>query len=260
MPLYSYSRRFLALLLVAVFAVNVACGKKPTDPDDDDNDDNPGGPLPSASNNLTYIHDTDGVLATLDVTTGAIRVIGKTNINPGDIALDASGNLFGVNFGDLYRINTTTAATTRVGATGITFLNALTFGPDGTLYASGLSPSGLYRLNPSTGVATLVGAHPYPSAGDLAFHQGELYFTAIGDLLIRINVANPTASAAIGLMGVPDVYGLISKNNVLYAVSQTSVYRVNTTTGAATNGISFANKGVGNAGGQALRFDFRAPS
>ncbi len=256
MPLLS--RRFLALLLVSFIAV-AACGKNPMDADDDDDDDdNGGGPLPSASNNLVYIHPANsGIVATLDVKTGAVRVIGNANQAFTDIALDPSGNLFGMTFNQLFRVNTSTAAATLVGTHTVPGGNGLTFASNGTLYASGAFGLTLHTINPTTAATTTLGTVSGISSGDLAFHDGSLYFSVQGDnstdFLIRVNLSNVSASTFVGPFGVPRMFGLISKGGVLYGASDTTLYTINPTTAAVSSPVSFANKGLVDAGGMALR-------
>jgi hypothetical protein len=200
-----------------------------------------------------YINDSSGQIGTVDVATGAATLIGPSGVTGAfgepltDIAFAPNGNLYGITFGSLYSINTATGAATLIGATGIvnslgnSDINSLVFGTDGTLYAAALQEPALYTLDITTGAATLVGAMGagFNSAGDLAFHEGNLYLSTVDDRLIEVD---PTtgAGAAIGAIGFDNVFGLATGDDgVLYGLgvsdtSTTVVFSVDTTTGAGT--------------------------
>src|SRR5436190_2757551 len=84
---------------------------------------------------ILWVDDSDGTLGTVDVATGLATVIGQMPVVMTDIAFDPSGNLWGITFTELYRINQTTAGVTLVGSLG-TSANSLVFGADGTLYTA----------------------------------------------------------------------------------------------------------------------------
>ena len=97
-----------------------------------------------------------------------------------DIAFDPNGNLFGIDFDNLYAINSTTAEISLIGPTFTSIslsLNSLVFSSTGTLFAANGS---LYTLDPVTAVSTLIGngGDAYASAGDLAFLNGDLYLSS----------------------------------------------------------------------------------
>jgi len=70
---------------------------------------------------------------------------------------------------NFYRINLTTGAVTVIGSTGIQ-AGSLRFGSSGTLFAGGTGPEAgnLYSINPSNGAATLVGNTGLASVTGLA--------------------------------------------------------------------------------------------
>ena len=178
-------------------------------------------------------------LATVDVATGITSFIGGTGTALTDIAFSPSGDLYGISFSDLYKVSSSTGATTLVGSLGSVSgtANALVFGSDGTLYMAG---SSLYTVNPLTGAASAIGSIGYQSGGDLAFVGGNLYMGSIGNQLIDVNTTTG-AGALIGSLGVANMYGLATPDNLsLYGVADQNVYLVNTTTGAATFQSTFA--------------------
>lgn len=188
-------------------------------------------------------------LATVDVATGATTVLGSTGVALTDIAFSPTGDLFGISFSALYRVNSTTGATTLVGGLGAVSgtANALVFGSDGTLYMAGNT---LYTVNTLTGASTAIGSGiGYQSGGDLAFVGGSLYMASSGNQLIQVNVGTG-AGTLIGSLGVPNMFGLATPDNAtLYGVAGQTVYLVNTGTGAATFQSTFSPTLAGGAFG-----------
>jgi hypothetical protein len=203
---------------------------------------------------VMYVHDSVGNLAKVDVANGAVTSIGNLGVTMTDIAFDPSGNLFGISFTGLYSINAATAASTLIGNHGVAGGNALVFGADGTLYAAGNTTTSLFSLNLSTGAGTNLGNMGFTSGGDLAFNAGDFYLASASGQLVRINLgSSPLSATAVGAFGVSNMFGLATGDNgVLYGVAGTTVYTINTTTGAATNGVSYAGSGLGTAFGQSF--------
>lgn len=200
---------------------------------------------------IMHVHDSNGNLGMVDVTTGDVSLIGSMGVTMTDIGFDPVGNLYGIGFNGLYSINETTAATTLIGNHGIASGNALVFDDGGTLYAAGASSNSLYTIDPLTGASTSLGIMGFASGGDLAFSGGDLYLASSTSALIRIDLNNIGNTAVVGSFGVNGVYGLATGDNgTLYAVANTTIYTVNTATGAATNPVNFAGQGLGQAYGQ----------
>lgn len=208
------------------------------------------------ANNVTagptmHVHDSAGNLATVDVETGEVSSIGNFGVVLTDIAFDPSGKLYGLSFTDLYSIDANTAAVTKIGSHSISGGNALVFGNDGILYGAGNQNTGIFTIDPGTGKATKLGDIDFTSGGDLAFHDDNLYLASGNSQLINIDLNDLTNTSAIGSFGVNNVYGLATgSDGNLYAVADTSIYTVDTTTGAATNGVSFGGQSLGSAFGQ----------
>ncbi len=202
---------------------------------------------------LLYLSTTTNQLGTVDSTTGAVSFIGNTSVFLSDIAFDSSGQLWGISFGALYKVDKDTAATTLVGNLGSVSgtANALVFGADGTLYMAGNT---LYTVNTGTGAASAIGSIGFQSAGDLAFVGSTLFMAASSSDLISIDVATG-AGTAVGAMGVSNVFGLATPDNVnLFGVAGSNLLSVNTTTGAASVVAAFNPAGVltGAAAGSAF--------
>jgi hypothetical protein len=216
------------------------------------------------------IDDTAGAIGTVDVSTGKVQIIGEAGVVLSDIAYDSLGDLFGIDGSHLYSINTGTGLATLIGPTNLPNdpgLTALTFGSNGTLYATSASTQNLYTLDPKTGAATLVGNVGFTSAGDLAFNGGDLFETAStaarNSELIRIHLSTPTTIGSVtdvGSTGFPSVFGLATGGNgVLYGVSGTQVFSINTSTGAGTLVTNYGGQGLAAAFGTAFVTEAGAP-
>lgn len=204
---------------------------------------------------MLWVGDEHGNLGAVDTASGDVQIVGNMGTAMTDIAFDNHGNLYGISFDSLFRIDATTAQATLVGQhdLGTGAKNSLVFGADGTLYAAG---DALYSLDVSTGASSLLGngGMGYASSGDLAFVDGELYLSAAGvsDNLMRLDVATGAATL-IGGLGYSTVYGLATDlENNLFGLSGTSVLSVDTISGAASFILDYAGQGLGAAWGSAF--------
>ncbi len=181
---------------------------------------------------IIYVHDARATLAMLDLASGQSQVVGILPSVMTDIALSPGGELYGIDFTSLWQIDPETAKATRIGDTGYT-LNALTFAPDGSLYAAGAC---LVSLDISTAAATLIGnLTPFASAGDLVFDSdGRLLLSTTDNKLLRLD-PNNAGHSLIGGLGHNNVYGLAMVDGTLYGVSNTErvSFPINPATAAA---------------------------
>lgn len=166
--------------------------------------------------------------------TGTTITIGSTGVVLTDVALTSSGTVYGVDFGNLYTVDTDTGQATLVGPVGGFSVNGLVVGPTGTLYAS-TNFGQLLTIDPTTGAGTLVGNIGFGSSGDLVFAQdGTLYMTSPGDSLVRVNPATG-AGTLVGSIGFGSVYGLVNSYGTLYGMTSAGqLLTIDPTTGAGT--------------------------
>jgi hypothetical protein len=200
-----------------------------------------------------WINAFGATLGRVDVATGAVAIVGSTGVTLTDIAFAPNGDLYGLTFTDLYRVDPLTAAVTLVGPHGIPSGNALVFGGGGVLYAAGDLSTSLYSINPNTGASTVLGDIGAASAGDLAFVNGDLYLSSNMNNLIKIQLAPTVAATNVGNLGIEFVYGLATPDNgTLYAVSIQQIYSVNLATAATTLVTSYAGGGLDTAFGSSF--------
>ncbi len=209
----------------------------------------------ASAGQMLWVGDEHGNLGTVDIATGAVNVIGNMGTAMTDIAFDNHGNLYGITFNSLFRIDTATAGITHIGqhTLGVGAKNSLEFGADGTLYAAS---DALYSLDVGTGAASRIGngGAAYQSSGDLAFVGGDMYLSSAGisDSLMRVDAATGVATL-IGDLGFNAVYGLATDlENNLWGLSGTSILSINTLTGAASFVLDYAGSGLGQAWGSAF--------
>jgi len=193
----------------------------------------------STSVNAAFITvgTSNGGIYDVDTTSGAATFV-ATSVVMTDLARDANGDLWGVTFDNLYHFDTSTKTFTDVGALNAPYMNALTFGSDGTLYGSSYKNTNLYTIDTLSGAASIEGAGSFTSSGDLSFNAvGDLFLAAdTGDDTL-VNVDPSTGSTTdIGLTGVNDLFGLAFVDGVMYGVSAArDLYTIDTSTGAATS-------------------------
>lgn len=203
-----------------------------------------------ASGPLIYSASASGELYKLNVGNGQTQAIGRMPVVMYDIAVNKSnGQMFGVNSnGKLYKINKSNASVSYVGSLG-RFANALTFGPDGKLYAAGYNK--LMTVSTSNGSSKVIGTMgSNNSAGDLAFDgYSKLYMTTTSNKLVRINLTNHTMTT-VGNLGFKQAYGLGFHNGSLYGFSNTTekAYKISTSN-AQSYAVSYFGSKVNGCNG-----------
>lgn len=205
---------------------------------DDVNQGDPGALTPEFP---LFVHDVQGNFATLDLSTGAVTVIGNLGVTLTDIAINSQGDIYGVSPSDLYRINPLTGVATVVGPTGVN-TNALEFSSNDVLYAAGTSAS-LYTIDLQTGVATTIGNIGTGTAGDLAFVGNTLYAATADDQLIEIDLSSGVSASIVGPLG-RTIHGLDSATGPLFGVQENRLYTINLSTGGTTELLDFSGQGL----------------
>lgn len=215
-----------------------------------------------------WIDDASNNIGTVDLTTGAVTVVGNADIRGEvltDIGFTANGNLYGVSFNNLYSINTSTGHGTLISSLGVGngAMNALV-GAGGSLLAASNTTNNLYSLAPSPySASTFIGSTGAPSAGDLAFAGGSLYLSGIdrfgNDELIKLNLSGHTISSSTvigefsqGATRFNGVFGLADDGTTMYAVDGTEIFTVDLANGDLTSLRNYAGHGLGAANGTAF--------
>lgn len=204
-----------------------ACGPKVSGGDDDD-DDSPlvdaagsdGGPDGDVvSENADVYAHTASTLFRIDPDTYDITEIGRFTGDAEfdsmtDIAIDGDGQMIGISYTRVYRIDHQTAVTTRAGAgelpqdfNGLSFVPSVeAFGFEGpdVLIAGRNSDGKIFRIDPVNGTATQIGdmGGVHATSGDIVAVRGfGIVATSSGgaltDLLVRL-APNSFAATPIG--------------------------------------------------------------
>ncbi|GGB33383.1 hypothetical protein GCM10011316_01800 [Roseibium aquae] len=194
-----------------------------------------------------YYTDDDGELHLIS-SDGSDTVIGSTGVGAlTDIALDSSGNLYGITFSKLYVVDPDTGKATKISSSSFgTSMNALEFAPDGTLYAASTSGK-LYTLDPATGKSTFIGQMDYGSAGDLAFAGGKLYLSASDGSIVEIDPGSGATLAVVAKLPVSNAFGLVGDPaGQIYAFTDGGkVFQIDPDTGTVSRPDDYAMKDSG---------------
>ncbi|MGB3263393.1 MAG: hypothetical protein WBA89_05495 [Microcoleus sp.] len=188
----------------------------------------------------SIIATRDGKIGTVDGTSGNFSQIATSNLNFSDIALSNSGELFGITFGSLYKIDRNLGSASLVGSFSLgssVLLNALEFA-NNILYAADFS--NLYTIDTSTGAATLAAnlGSEFDSSGDLVFDAANNRFlaTSLGtnsDSLFSVSLTGQATK--IGDIGFTNVFGLSLENgNLIGFTENRKRITINSTTGTGT--------------------------
>jgi gliding motility-associated-like protein len=187
-----------------------------------------------------YIH-SGNQLYSLDYTNCNKQFIGVTGTILTDIALTPSGNLYGVDFYNFYKINTSNGMTTLISsidAPGAGFNSLVGYNNEYVLAVR--IDGGLYKIHTATGDTSLIGALGYYPSGDITFYKGYYYMADAMNQLIRfkLDFDNEIISniEMVGTMNTLDnaVYGVVTigdancqeVNLQILAFEGTTVYTV----------------------------------
>ncbi|HEU0036995.1 MAG TPA: hypothetical protein VFQ53_40570 [Kofleriaceae bacterium] len=136
----------------------------------------------------TYVYaHSSSTLYKIDPDTLAVTMVGNFGWPNGfdqmtDLAIDRNGQLIGISFGSVYRVDPNTAQATLLSSNLSGEFNGLSFVPadmlgqtgDDILIATRNSDGNVFRIDPMTGAATQVGdmGSQFQSSGDLVAVEG----------------------------------------------------------------------------------------
>lgn len=219
-----------------------------------DGDDLIYGDIAPTTGTTLWTSDGDGNLYRVDDATGTpdLVLVGSMGKTLGDIAVHPDGTLYGLSYDiqpHLVTIDPNSGALTEIGpvAPDAGGFNGLTFGADGTGYASG---NAIYTFDVADPLnAELFWQHPAGggSNGDLAFANGKLYlvwahgFGQMRDVdLIELTLdVNGEVASHQSLGKLPlETYGLTTDaNGSLYALGSGNVLQLDLSGGPTTGAI-----------------------
>ena len=190
-----------------------------------------------------YVVDKNRRLATVNLGTGAVHVIGLTGPQLTDIAFDPKNHvLYGITFSGFYVVDKANARTAFVGGLGQNDANSLVFNSAGVAFSAGVNTAELYRIDVANGRASVVGStHGYASAGDLTFYDDHLVLaafrgarnitTSTPNYLATLNEKTGAVEGTPVALPVKELFGLVSTGkNELYGLalygSHAGLYRI----------------------------------
>jgi hypothetical protein len=151
--------------------------------------------LAESSSGVVYTAKINGsTLYTVNTVDASLTAVGTGSISYDGIGSTTNG-VFGYGTdNNLYSINTTTGASTLLGATNVAFTGFFGFSAGGsTLYE--LMGSDLYSLNTTTGAGTLIGSTGGSGFGAAVSEGGVLY--AGSESPLAIYTLNPSTGAGV---------------------------------------------------------------
>lgn len=173
-----------------------------------------------ADDSVTYLSTSSGQILRINSGSGTVEPVYQGHAFT-DIALSPSGLLYGSTFDRLFEIDPSTGQERLIGEfpTDLS-INALTFSPDGKLYAADGDTGNLFWIDPRSTQVFQIGSLGTGSSGDIVFN-GEYEILAIvrgeiRDRLMAIDISTGQART-IGDLGFQDVLGLALTNGVLSA-------------------------------------------
>lgn len=175
-----------------------------------------------------YAH-TSEALYEVDPLTGAVEFQGNFHnasgavVNFVDIAIDLDGKIYGGTYERLYTINPTDGFVTPVCSLEFEPF-ALTFGPNGVLYAGGSDE--LVEMDTVSCATTPLVSGQYNTSGDIVgLPDGYLYWTVRGpnngdnDELVRVD-PETGSTQWIGIIGADGLFGVGYHNGQLFGFSR----------------------------------------
>lgn len=157
-----------------------------------------------------YITDQSSFLVVNPLDCSA-ELIGDMGLAFGDIAITPNGTVYGISTGNVYRIDTATAAIEFIGSSVHSI--SLVALDDSVLFAD-LSDT-LYAISTIDAATSVVGPIGYSSSGDLAWFGDDLYMsTGNGIIRITLSADQTTVTSAAPLSppipGLPETMSFVS--------------------------------------------------
>ncbi|HEY5945445.1 MAG TPA: hypothetical protein VIV40_08135 [Kofleriaceae bacterium] len=175
------------------------------------------------------------------------RTVGSDSMT--DIAIDKTGQMIGVSFTRVYRVDPSNAVTTLLSSELSRSFNGLSFVPadqlgltgDDVLVGTQSTNGKVYRINPMTGATTEVGdmGPAYTSSGDLVgvagFGTVQTVNGGAGDVLARLAPSSFSAAPIGGGTGFSKIFGIAFFKGKVYGFTEDGAFvLIDPNTGAAT--------------------------
>ena len=212
--------------------------------------DGSGGPPGQTS---IYAH-TSNALYRVDPDTYAVTMVGNFDFSDfteqmTDLAIDANGQMTGVSYTGVYRVDPATAHVTELSSTlarqfnGLSFVPATAIGSSGpdVLIGTDNTDGSVFRVDPATGATTQIGAMggSFVSSGDLVSVDGfgtvQTVPGATHDVLVRLAPGSFAATAIGTDTGFDHIWGVGFWKGKVFGFTDTGqLITIDPNTGAGT--------------------------
>jgi Tol biopolymer transport system component len=143
-----------------------------------------------------------------------------------DLAMADNGDLYGISFNNLYKIDPQTGTTEYISSPGISEANGFEISDSGVAYVTSASKRGIYELDLEDGTTTRVYKKVSEfSAGDIVEIGNKLYFSTTSEELIILNLNSGNVKSIVH--GINNLNGLAEKNGKLFGFAGDEVYKFN---------------------------------
>jgi hypothetical protein len=201
--------------------------------------------LPDLSATDALLVDALGALNRVHLPTGDAEFITTFQNRYTDIALSPEGRFIGTTFNALFEIDTSTFEETRIDIPVRGSFNALTFSPDGRLFAASTGGE-VFRLDVEEETSTKV-ADVLSSAGDLVYRDGSLFISQFDGDISEIDLGAGT-SEVVYETGRNGIFGLtLDKSNEIVGVEGTELISIE----SGDEAIDILNPSLGDVYGAA---------
>lgn len=147
-----------------------------------------------ASSQTIFFSNLNNQIYSLNISTCATTLVTNAQVF-NDMAVGSGTTYYTIFANTIFSVNAATGVSTPI-ATVNSIITGMEVGSNGTIYVLGFN---LFAINPSTGVVTDLGALPngWFCTGDLVFVNGQFYATVDPNLLINVNITNPSLSTVV---------------------------------------------------------------
>lgn len=153
---------------------------------------------------------------------------------------DVNGHIIGITVeGEIVDVNLDNCQSAFIANLNISGATSLVY-RDGKLYIAGNLSGAIFQFDLSTQILTQIATVPIGAAGDLTFFEDKLMLAALDNHIYEIDIQNNNVVLDLGLIGINDIYGVLTILNPLdctyqlIVTSGNNIYTLETSTMATS--------------------------